>query len=363
MSRFHTMLLAGFALAATFAVLRSAPFAEESAARASSTPKSPPAESAEEKSSEQKATEQQSPKEESPEDESAEQKAPGAKAQPKAAKLTPLNRNRTVFLDKANNRLLLKSEIVLQEGILEMFLCRKNSKEHESIVSLDSQAYIVHTGLLALGAKPGGPAQFDPKYVPPKGQELKIFVTWTDKKGKNQRVDARSWMRYVTNKYFAHEMKELPADLKLPDETRSPMRYDSRTKELLWFGRMTKKQRDELLKRSADKRYHTAIEDLYKRTQFREMDAKFVFAGSGFIVDRETKKRRYLAEAGFVICVANFPGATIDVTAKSSADKGNELFEAWTERIPPLETEVTVELIPVFPKEAEKKPAADDESR
>lgn len=278
------------------------------------------------------------------------QKPPAAPA----ARPVPLNKKGTVFLDKPRKRLLLKTRVVLREGILEMFCCRRNTKEHESILAVDSPAYIVHAGLLALGVKPGTPAKFDPKFVAPTGQEMQIFVTWNDKKGKPHRVDARTWMRYATRRYFAYTLKRLPAGFKFPDERKSPLRYDKRTKELLWFGHMTTDQRKELLKLSADKDYRAAIASFFKRTQYRQMDVKWVFAGSLFVVDPKTMKSRYLAEEGTLICVANFPGATIDVTVRSSADAGSEMFEAWTERIPKEGTDVTVEIIPV----ARKKPAA-----
>ena len=76
------------------------------------------------------------------------------------------------------------------------------------------------------------------------------------------------------------------------------------------------------------------------------MKANWVFAGSGF-----TKENYYLAEDGDVICVANFPTATLDLAAKSSSQgNSNLLYEAYTERIPPRGTAVTIELIPVKKK-------------
>lgn len=268
--------------------------------------------------------------------------------------LRPLNKQGTVLLDLANKRLLLKARVVLRKGVLEMLLCPNKTKEHESILAIDSKAINLHAGLLALGARQGKPARFDPKFVPPTGQELQIFVRWKDKAGKEHRVDARNWIRNNTSRYFAHPLKKLPADLKLPDPEKLPLRYDQRTKELLWYGLMTKKQRDQLLRLSRDPTYQKAVQTFFRKTQYRPMNAKWVFVGSFFVTDPMTGKRRYVAEGGMLICVANFPGATIDVAQQSSGNAGNELYEAWTERIPPLETEVTVEIIPVF---APKKPA------
>jgi hypothetical protein len=77
------------------------------------------------------------------------------------------------------------------------------------------------------------------------------------------------------------------------------------------------------------------------------MEADWVFAGSGIYTDEDSGKQSYLAEDGDLICVANFASATIDVASKSSADDSGRDFEAYTDRIPPKETSVTVELIPV----------------
>ena len=68
-----------------------------------------------------------------------------------------------------------------------------------------------------------------------------------------------------------------------------------------------------------------------------------------------------MAEGGYLICVANFGTALIDVAANSSEADASLLFESYEERIPPIDTEVTIELTPVPPEKApenaaEKKP-------
>ncbi|MFQ5734452.1 MAG: YdjY domain-containing protein [Planctomycetaceae bacterium] len=282
----------------------------------------------------------------------AEKPKPPAKAKPIA-----LNKKGTVLLDKTGKRLLLKTKVVLRSGLLEMLCCLKKTKEHESILAVDSKAYVVHAGLLALGMKTGTPAKFGKRFVPPTGQELQIYANWKDKTGKSHRVDVRKWIRYATKRYFAQPLKKLPDGFTLPDRKKSELRYDKRVGELIWFGPMSDKQRDELLKLSADKNYRKAIKEFHRLTQNREMDARWVFVGSRFVVDPETMKTRYLAETGSLICVANFATATVDVAARSSATAGSEMFEPWTERVPPLGTDVTLELVPVVPKKGAVKPA------
>ncbi|GAB4143753.1 MAG: hypothetical protein Tsb009_15050 [Planctomycetaceae bacterium] len=272
----------------------------------------------------------------------------------KTEKLVPLNKQGTVLLDLPGKRLLLKSKVVLREGLLEMLCCLKQTKEHESILSVDAKAYVVHTGLLALGAKPGTPVKFRPKFQAPKGQEIQIFLQWKDKQGKLHRQKAQTWVRHAIRRFYTAPMKSLPKDLTLPPREKTELRFDKDVGELIWYGHMTAKQRDELLKRSRDKDYRKAIQSFYRQSQSREMKAKWVFAGSSFAVT-EQGERYYRAEVGNLICVANFPSATIDVAVKSSADKGSTAYEAYTERIPPKGTEVTIELIPVFPKKTKSK--------
>ena len=54
-----------------------------------------------------------------------------------------------------------------------------------------------------------------------------------------------------------------------------------------------------------------------------------------------------MAEAGDVVCVANFGDAMIDISVRSSADNGGLMFEPYTERLPNKRTAMTIELIPV----------------
>lgn len=286
----------------------------------------------------------------------------GSAAEPKAESIAgdakeavvPLNKNGTVLLDKAGKRLLLKTQVVLREGTLEQFCCLKQTKEHESILSLDAKAYTVHAGLLALGAKPGTPVKFEPAYQAPTGQRIDLFVSWTDSKGKLQRAPAQSWVRHATRRFWVAKLDPLPSDLKLPKN--SELRYENRLKELSWYGPMSPEQKKTFLNLSRNKDYRKAIEQFFEQGQSREMKAAWVFAGSGFYKDEDTGQDYYLAEDGDLICVANFPGATLDLAVESSAQGDSLLFEAWTERIPEKGTPVTLELVLVPEKPSEAPP-------
>ena len=280
----------------------------------------------------------------------------------KSDKLTPLNPNHTVFLDLPNKRLKLKTHVCLDRGMLEMLLCLKQTKEHESILTLDAEAFTVHTGLVALGCEPGQPATYDPVYQPASGQEIDIFMHYVDLDGKLQRIEAGKWIRNSRFRYYEAGFESLPAGLKLdPDGN---LRYDDLNKVIFWYGPMTEEQRDECLALCKDEKFQKSIKGFYEESRPKEIKADWIFVGSGFFDDGEVK--RYLAEGGYVICVANFGQAMIDVSVSSSADGQETLvFEAWHERLPPLGSEVMVELVPRIEKKKEKdgeKAAAPDDS-
>ena len=274
--------------------------------------------------------------------------------------LRALNEQKTVLVDTDGKRVLVRAKVCLREGTLEMLMCPAETKEHESIIACNAKAMTIHAGLLSIGARTGTPVQFRPKYCPPTGQPIDIFIQWTDKTGKLHRVPAKEWVRYAIHRYFAHKIDKVPDGITFPRD--DELRFDRFRNELLWYGPMTAKQRDELLALSDDKKYQEAIRQFFKLSQPRMMNARWIFTGSGFHVDENTGKRNYLADGGDLICVANFASAMIDIDVQSSAAGDSLTFEAWTDRIPPEDTQVTVELIPVFEagtrsaKSAAKKP-------
>ncbi|WP_339727887.1 YdjY domain-containing protein [uncultured Gimesia sp.] len=257
--------------------------------------------------------------------------------------LVALNKQKTVLLDLEGKRLLLKTKVCLQEGVLEMLCCKKQTKEHESILSIDSSAKAIHAGLLAIGAKVGSPVRFSPKFQPPQGQKLNLYLQWKDKAGKLHREPAQGWVRTATSRYFTAKLDQLPGGVVI--DKKSELRYDEKYKELIWFGQMSKKERDDFLAKSKDKPFQAAIKKFYDETQPRLMKADWIFAGSGFSIDEMTGEKFYHAESGDLICVANFPTAIIDVSIASSASgEGNLLFEANQDKIPPRGTPVTIEI-------------------
>jgi len=83
----------------------------------------------------------------------------------------------------------------------------------------------------------------------------------------------------------------------------------------------------------------------------KAMSHDWVFAGSGFWKDEETGLEHYKANGGDLVCVSNFPTATLDLPIQSSDANDELMFVAFKEHVPARGTKVRVVFIP----RAEKK--------
>ncbi len=272
------------------------------------------------------------------------------------AKATELNPTKTVFLDVPGKRLILRTEIACRTCVLEMLCVPEGIKEHETILRLRSKAYVVHTGLLALGMEPGKPAEFSPEFVAPSGQSVSIYAAWVDSDGKLQRHDVRQWIRHNIHRYYSGPLKSPPPGLQLPYRE---LRYDKFNSELLWYGPMSDADRDDLLTKWDNADFQKTIRRFHQESQSKQMDADFVFVGSRFYQDPETGQKSYLAEGGYLICLANFADALIDIREVSSANDGAQTYEAWTENLPPEGTPVLLEITPADLPEKSKAPPSE----
>lgn len=100
---------------------------------------------------------------------------------------------RSLAVDINNKLVIVDAEVVFREGLVELLLCPKQTKEHESILAAKFQPRTFQTALLLAGALPGKPAQFDP-FLPPTGQTLRIWLEYEEGK-ETKRVDSRTWIR------------------------------------------------------------------------------------------------------------------------------------------------------------------------
>jgi hypothetical protein len=90
---------------------------------------------------------------------------------------------------------VVNAAVCLREGQygLECLLCRKNTKEHEAILSTEAVAEKIHALLIVCGGKPGAPVKFEPKYTPPHGPKVKISLVYKEN-DKLVRVPAQEWV-------------------------------------------------------------------------------------------------------------------------------------------------------------------------
>jgi hypothetical protein len=130
-------------------------------------------------------------------------KPPQKLPEPKGAqRLSP---DHDVWIDPKEKAILIDGQISLRDGMLEMFACTRNTKEHESIVSANTKAFLVHAALLRLGAEPGRPVQWQPEYKPPTGTEIDVFVWWIDEAGKEHTARAQDWVKDLrTERAMSH---------------------------------------------------------------------------------------------------------------------------------------------------------------
>ena len=98
---------------------------------------------------------------------------PAPKAEKKAeVKKVVLTPNIVLEIEGKKRRVLVGASICLQKGPLEQLLTRKNTKEHEAVLSADIDARDLHKALLLTGARVGAPVKFDPKYKAASDQQL-----------------------------------------------------------------------------------------------------------------------------------------------------------------------------------------------
>lgn len=225
-----------------------------------------------------------------PDDKTADaEKLPDPPKASDKSELKALNQEKTLYLEipeTGEKRVLFAAEVCLREGILEVFVCKKQTKEHEAILRTDIDARFLHAALLAAGAKNGKPVQWvnpkteEPEYKPASGQTIRVSVHYT-KGGKAFTHPAQEWI--------------------LDKTTKKPMAHD------------------------------------------------WVFAGSRFVKnpDRPQDPEYYLANNGEVISISNFMDSMLDLPVQVSKEERELIFEAVAKKIPPLGSKVWVVMEPV----------------
>ena len=228
-----------------------------------------------------------------------------ATVEPVAAKskLTRLDPKAEVWVDGPNRRVIVGGSICLRSGQLEMFACPKGTKEHESIVAVNAPAYLIHAALLSIGARNGHPVQYEPVYRAAEGSEIRVDVIW--------------------------KTADSPADTSADSPAKDTNKAADTAAGGAEKGKVMRIDARQLIR--------------HVREQ-KPLATHWVVAGSNFWQDETTGERFYQAEGGELICLSNFSTATLDLPVLSPHDNADLLYEAWTERIPPLGTRVRLVL-------------------
>ncbi len=125
----------------------------------------------------------------------------GERGQVGEAKKVAMGKN--VYLEvlpDKKRRVLVNAEVCLREGQLELFLCRRQTKEHEAILTADVDARKIHAALIAAGAVEGSPVRFVPNYRPASGTKIEITLQYEAKDKKPITVSAKSWIKDAKKK-------------------------------------------------------------------------------------------------------------------------------------------------------------------
>lgn len=192
-----------------------------------------------------------------------------------------------ITIDREAGHIDLASQVVLREGEwLELLACTPNSREHESILTVNATPRHIHLALILLGLEPGAPLTFERqpdgefKITPPSGPAVAVTLIY-QADGKPVTVDANQWI--------------------VNQQTRKTLEDNH------W---------------------------LFTGSRFEEFDGN----------------RVYLADPnGSVLSLVNFGDEILARSTTVTKDNDQQAWQANTPAIPPVGTDVTIRLTPVQP--------------
>ncbi len=237
-------------------------------------------------------------------------------APPAEAKLVKLP---GMVIDRAKGWVDLAATVCLDDGFLELVACTKGSKEHESIVVIDSRPVHVHTALLLLGATNGNPAmrkqvgKEDPRWVqlPPRGDPIAVSLLVPDAQGKQIERPISDFIVRAQGRGVALPGDEGGANVGL---TKAERRFPD----------------------------------------------TFLFAGS-HLLEKPPGPRQYLADlSGHVISIATFGDEVLCLPSVHSQANGALEWQVDTTHLPKLGSKITLRLRPRKKKQRSTEDAGAD---
>ena len=104
-----------------------------------------------------------------------------------------------VWLDGKRKRVVFVGE-TCQAGYGLEFLVTFPDRGYESVLVATVKPSVVHAALIALGAQPGRPATFQPRFAPASGMEIEILLAWKGTDGTRRESRAQEWIRDTKTK-------------------------------------------------------------------------------------------------------------------------------------------------------------------
>jgi hypothetical protein len=152
---------------------------------------------------------------------------------PAAAKKVEVGKNVFLEIRGGKRRVLVNAYVCQQKAPLEQLLTRKLTKEHEAVLAADVDARHIHAALIAAGAAPGHPVQYQP-YKPATGTVIKVFVRYKDKDNKEVTLPAQKWVRHArTKKDLEYDWVFAGSRLDPPPEPKLPPLYEANSGDVI----------------------------------------------------------------------------------------------------------------------------------
>ena len=221
----------------------------------------------------------------------------GTREELKLPGLTVYSKERYVDVD---------ATVCLDAGFLELIACTKDSKEHESIISVDAKPSYIHAALLLLRAQPGNPSMAKKledgswTHMPPSGSDVDASLVFKNEKGE---LKERPISDFI--------MRGQEEDVYGPDAVKTP-----------------------------------------PEERGRFLTSTFLFAGSQLYKGEDGKARYLSDQSGHVISLATFGDELLCLPGKHSHENSALAWEVDPTHLPALGTKVILRLRPKQPEQA-----------
>lgn len=126
-----------------------------------------------------------------------------AEADPVAEVIAAINQDDNgLTIDREAGTIDIVGKVCLREAeFLEMLACTPDTREHESLVVLNTLPSTIHTALLLMGLEPGSPSRWvqdgegpDVKMLPPRGPQVSVSILY-EVDGEVTETPANQWIR------------------------------------------------------------------------------------------------------------------------------------------------------------------------